>query len=71
MLSNEYSGKGNLPRKSETDGAATSLFQTVYLLSLIVLIITLVPSVWSGYACMENPCMHGICIDTLQVNRLV
>lgn len=38
-----------------------------YLLVLIapLFIIYLVPEVYGGFACLSNPCVHGVCLDDL------
>lgn len=35
---------------------------------LCVLILIPIPMVWNGFACLKDPCIHGICIDDLVSN---
>ncbi|XP_060517827.1 protein eyes shut [Cylas formicarius] len=47
---------------SQTGSA--SLGRTWLVVALLPLI-TLVPGVWNGFACLSNPCIHGVCLDDL------
>lgn len=35
---------------------------------LCILLLIPIPMVWNGFACLKDPCIHGICIDDLVSN---
>ncbi|XP_045472679.1 protein eyes shut [Harmonia axyridis] len=45
------------------------IYPSIDMLAILIISI-LVPSANSGFACLENPCVHGICVDDLNSTYL-
>lgn len=43
---------------------------SIAMLLIYYLLTTLLPTANSGFACLENPCVHGVCIDDLNSTYL-